>query len=468
MKKITFLILLLAGVNLVSNACTIVSGVDKSGNTWAMNNEDFPHTYTNYLNVFPTTKTTLGYITFTYGVPNGNIQGGANEAGLFFDYNGLKTSDYKLKKGKKPFEGDMGLYLLQHCKSVPEFLKVWETYYDEEMQSSQMHLADKFGNLAVITPDTIIISNKHLTSTNFNLCGDEKGKSACYRYPIAEKQIADNGVSFKTFLTIAKATAPNGFTNTLYTNIHNLSTGDITLYFAVDYEQPWKTNIHKLIKGGEQHILLASKFPKNHGLQLMRFIDKGNNADNVNDFLIRSKFSTAEKERMLRQNFINYFYLENDFAKARIAFTNWSKYAYSNEKNDTVAVEIQNALSLSSLGNFDDAIACLNKISGSSKKKDILLNELQGIDNTENNVIFKLEGFESAKVVLMEINGDYGFFHVLTKTSDEWLLKMNTSETSVTYCFYVDGKRVLNSTQPIIKNQETWKGDYADFNILKL
>lgn len=57
------------------DACTIVSGVDTKGQTWVMNNEDFFHTYSNYVNVFPSQKNTIGYITLTYGSPESGIQG---------------------------------------------------------------------------------------------------------------------------------------------------------------------------------------------------------------------------------------------------------------------------------------------------------------------------------------------------------------------------------------------------------
>lgn len=73
-------ILLLAGLLVLQiqlSACTIVSGTDRKGQTWAMNNEDFFHTYANYVNVYPATgQGALGYITMPYGSPEGGIQGG--------------------------------------------------------------------------------------------------------------------------------------------------------------------------------------------------------------------------------------------------------------------------------------------------------------------------------------------------------------------------------------------------------
>ncbi|RZK36400.1 MAG: hypothetical protein EOO61_10420, partial [Hymenobacter sp.] len=88
--RTTILLLLLLVSKSWLFACTIVSGTDRKGQTWAMNNEDFFHTSSNYVNVFPAKdKHTLGYITLTYGSPESSVQGGVNEAGLFFDVNAL-------------------------------------------------------------------------------------------------------------------------------------------------------------------------------------------------------------------------------------------------------------------------------------------------------------------------------------------------------------------------------------------
>lgn len=51
------------------------------------------------------------------------LKDGVNEAGLFFDANALKINDYKLSIGKKKIDGDIGIYILQYCKYVPEALK---------------------------------------------------------------------------------------------------------------------------------------------------------------------------------------------------------------------------------------------------------------------------------------------------------------------------------------------------------
>lgn len=465
--RIAILLLFVIAFKIKADACTIVSGVDRKGQTWIMNNEDFFHTYSNYVNVYPSQKNTLGYITFTYGSPESGIQGGANEAGLFFDINALPPQTFKLSEGKTPFtSGSMLLYLLQHCKTVPQFLKLWETRYMPGMNDIQIHLADKQGNLAIITPDTIVSSKKHLTSTNFNVCETDAGKRSCWRYPISEKVIKENGVSKKNLLQIANATSWREFTTTLYTNIHNLSTGGISVYLAEDYAYAWNTNIHTLLKQGRQSILLATKFPKNAGLNLNAMLKKGGTTNKIRAFLQKGKYSDTQMESILRLSFLNYFYIEKDFKKAGLLFPEWERYMYCNKKLDSTEVKFTKAQYLSTLGYNQEAIEVLKNIRQPTGKTDELLKTLT---NTEDhNVTIELKGFQKAKAVVMEVKGDYNLFRILKKTPDGWVVKLKTDRTHLKYCFYVDGKRVLDSLKPVIQKQETVKGDFADFNILKV
>jgi hypothetical protein len=217
-----------------------------------MNNEDFFHTSSNYVNVFPAQgKNTLGYLTLTYGSPESSMQGGVNEAGLFFDVNALPPpQNYKLSRGKKPFpHGYMLEYMLQHCRTVPEFLALWDTYYLPDL-GDQIHIADKYGNLAIIAPDTILRATKQLTSTNFNVCDTGPAKQSCWRYPIAQRLLAEGGVSQASLLRIATATSQREFTTSVYTNMHNLSTGEIWFYLAEEYYTPWHTSVPALLKQG--------------------------------------------------------------------------------------------------------------------------------------------------------------------------------------------------------------------------
>lgn len=466
--RITLLLLLLLLLKIKAGACTIVSGTDRKGHTWAMNNEDFFHTSSNYVNVFPATgKNTLGYITLTYGSPNSGIQGGINEAGVFFDMNALPPQNHTLRAGKKPFpHGSMLVYLLEHCRTVPQFLALWDTYYMPDMGDVQIHVADKHGNLAIIAPDTIVKATKQLTSTNFNVCESGPGKQSCWRFPIAQNMLAEEGVSQESFVKIAAATSQREFTTTVYSNIHNLSTGDMWFYLAEEYQTPWHTSIAALLRQGSHSILLASKFPRNASVRLAALLQGQGSSETVEGFLQAEQLSESHRESLLRMAFLHNFYIEKDFAKAGVLFPLWEKYMYTNKRLDSTEVQFTKAELMAMNGNLQKAIQVLRAVKKASWKTDALLVNL--LDKEEANAVIELAGYPEAKAVVVEFKGDYNFFRFMRKTPTGWRLSLKSPRKELKYCFYIKGKRVINPAQPVLEKQETVKGDFAPFNTLKL
>jgi len=466
--KNTLFLLLLSLLRLEVIACTIVSGTDRKGQTWAMNNEDFFHTASNYVNIYPAVgEHTLGYITLTYGSPQSGLQGGVNEAGLFVDINALPPQHYTLRRGRKPFpHGSMLVYLLQHCRSVPQFLALWDTYYMPDMGDIQLHIADRHGNLAVIAPDTIVRATQQLTSTNFNVCDTSSAKRSCWRYPIAQRIVAEQGISQQSLVQIVKETSWREFTTTVYSNVHNLTTGDIWFYLAEDYQSPWHTTIQTLLQQGRQSFLLATKFPHNASRRLAKALQVKPSADVVEQFLRTGQFSDPEKESVLRLTFLNDFYMDKRFAQASILFPVWEKYMAVNPKLDSTEVQFTKAEVLATQGKYQQAIRVLRAVRKPSWKTESLLRNLT--DQEPAAVVLALAGFTQAQAVAVEFKGEYNFFRFAQKTPQGWTLRLQTNRTELKYCFYVDGKRVLNPSQPVLQQQETVKGDFAAFNTLKL
>jgi hypothetical protein len=466
--KVKLLCLFLFLMRLPAVACTIVSGTDRQGQTWAMNNEDFFHTYSTYVNVFPaTSNNTLGYITLTYGSPESGIQGGVNTAGVFFDINALPPQTYKLSKGKKPFaQGAMLVYLLERCRTVPQFLALWDMYYLPDMGDVQIHLADAQGNLAVIAPDTIVRATKQLTSTNFNVCEAGPGKQSCWRYPIAQKVLAESGISHQNFVKIAQETSWREFTTTVYTNIHNLATGDMWFYLAEEYTRPWQTNINTLLKEGKRSLLLASQFPQNASRKLATQLEAEPSPGGIERFLQAGAYSTKEQESLLRLAFLNAFYIDKDFTKAGVLFPLWEQRMVYNPKLDGTEVQFTKAEVLATQGKYPEAIRVLRAVQKPSWKTDALLANL--LDNEAANAVIELAGYAEAKAVVIEFKGNYNFYRFLHKTPQGWRLRLKSDRPEVKYCFYVDGQRVVNAAQPMVQHQETVKGDFAAFNVWKL
>lgn len=251
----TFLIL----VQYQTSGCTIVSAIARNGHVWNLNNEDGPFGVANFINVFPKSENArYGYYTLSYFSPEfgkgGSIQGGTNEAGLTFDFNAIDFVKGFNPKSKKKFpEGDNTIlpYILANMNSVEEVISFFKTYWFQNgFQSAQMHVADRSGRFAIISASGILLveKNRPLVSTNFDICGKEDS-SACWRYPIALFKLAKDEVGLMTMMSIGLETAQkNG--STMYSNIQNLTTGDIWFFSQHDPNLIINTTINKLLLKG--------------------------------------------------------------------------------------------------------------------------------------------------------------------------------------------------------------------------
>jgi hypothetical protein len=470
MKKIILAPLLLFFSFIQSFACTIISGTDAKGQTWVCNNEDESFSFNNYINVFPRTDgARFGYITVSYGSPGGMIQGGVNEAGLFFDYNTLPNQEYKLKSGRKPYPGGreaMLQYVLQHCKTVPEVLKLWDTYYRPGMDKSQWHLADALGNFAVITPDSIIVQKQdYQVSTNFNLRDPDPVKYKCWRYPIAQNILRENGITKENLLKAAFATYRKANNvSTIYTNMHNLNTGEMWLYFGEDSTEYWHANIHALLKKGRQSFKMSSLFPNNQAVKLYNFINKGAGAKQLYNFLENNNFTDLEKESMLRHCYQAYLIMENQIAKADLVYQQWLRYISLNSNNDLKYQQLIAARHAAYLGNYEKAEAILTTLDETSRGVKQLKSSL-ALRGKENMVPVVLKGYPAARSVYIHIADDFSIYF-MQKEADGWIgyIPKNVGAETL-YVFYVDDKRLLDAKNSHIKKGEAMSGKIEDFSV---
>lgn len=241
-------------------ACTIISGVDCNGHVWNANNEDGPFNVANFLNVFPQQENTkYGYYTLCYISPmfatGGKIQGGMNEMGLTFDFAAINPVNKSELQNKIPFPaGDEAIltHILGNMSTTKEVVDFFKTYWFENgFLSAQMHVADRNGVFAVISPSGIeIVDNgKPLVTTNFDICGKEN-QSSCWRYPIASSLLEERGANLSTMMSICKNTAQKTG-GTMYSNIQNLTTGDLWFFSKHDADIIVNTNIKDLLAKGE-------------------------------------------------------------------------------------------------------------------------------------------------------------------------------------------------------------------------
>jgi hypothetical protein len=246
-------------------SCTIFCAIDKHGHLWAGNNEDGHFSLGTKTNVVTKTDSTLGFIWYSYERTR-YAQGGINEAGLFYDLNAVHPSDIKDADKKILFPGenleDFYLYLLGHCKTVPEVFELYSKYKMPWMKEAQMNVADKQGNMGIVTADSAwLVHGNYSISTNYNLCHPDKDNKTSWRYPLAEEILRESEPNFVTFTRACEATSQRKITNTIFSSICNLNTGELWFYYAWDYENPYKTSIQELLSMGDTVLMTRDWFP---------------------------------------------------------------------------------------------------------------------------------------------------------------------------------------------------------------
>jgi hypothetical protein len=262
-KKYLCLIILLIVSFSNSEACTIFSAKDSSGNIWTGSNEDKPFSLSTRVNIVAATENSFGYLYFTNSNNSEEFpQGGMNDAGLFYDANSIPPSIYKDFDKKRNFPGginEMIFFILKRCKTVKEALAVFKIYRLQGLEVSQLHFADKYGNLGIINSDSMwITKGNYQISTNYNLCHLNKDNIKCWRYPVAERMIKSREIGLETFRDICDSTSQKKWTNC--STVKNLNTGDIWFYYAQDFSRPYKTNIKELLKQGTRSFYLYELF----------------------------------------------------------------------------------------------------------------------------------------------------------------------------------------------------------------
>ncbi len=242
-------------------ACTIVSAIASDGQVWNANNEDGPFGVANFINVFQKSENVkYGYYTLSYFSPaygqGGGIQGGMNEAGLTFDFNAISWVEDFDPHSKKTFpDGDDAIlpHILATMDSVEEVISFFETYWFQNgFRSAQMHVADRQGRFAIISASGIklVEQGQSLVSTNFDICRNEDS-SRCWRFPIATSKLDTCGAGLSTMMSISLETAQkNG--GTMYSNIQNLTTGDVWFFSKHDPDTVIKTNIDEMLSKGRR------------------------------------------------------------------------------------------------------------------------------------------------------------------------------------------------------------------------
>jgi len=439
-----------------TNGCTIFSAKDKKGNVWTGNNEDLYFTFNSYLNIIAGTETSFGYIYLTHFSPDGFVQGGMNEAGLFFDGNAVYPSNYKDYAKKQDFPGNPGQllhYILRTCSTVPDVLVLFQKYRLQGLEAAQIHLADRYGNFGIIVADSMWITRSdHQVSTNYNLCHTNKDGIKCWRFPIAESILESSEPGLEIFTTICDSTSRKTRYSTVYSNIQNLSTGDIWFFFGMDYERSYHTNIKTLLKDGTRSLFLSGLFQEQPLVKAYRTYQSAGAGESLK-LLDNMELTSRARSEVLRLMVQDLIHFNRDFKSYPIL----EAYLKTINKPDEYNL-ILNAISLYCLGRQDEASNILklylSENPGSASTKEIL-NQMSGIPAEGANARFELEGYTDAKNVFIDGISISPINNFMTRKEDRWVGNFRLPANEYHYNFLVDGKRILDPANPDI----VWEGD---------
>lgn len=201
-------------------------------------------------------------------------QGGMNDRGLIFDWALCPKSDPpKFSFDKKIATFSLPENLLAECATVDEAI-TWLKQYNILFIRSHIMLVDKSGSSAVVEwvdgEMRILRKEKdHQVMTNFWLSHPELGNYPCRRYDkVTEMMENRNEISVEYFASILRSVteyerAEDGQeSGTIYSNVYDLSNGEVHIYYKRDFENPIKVNLDAELRKGDRSHKLRSLFGK--------------------------------------------------------------------------------------------------------------------------------------------------------------------------------------------------------------
>ncbi len=206
----------------------------------------------------------LGMLYFDFSSEK-TAQGGMNTAGLFFDGTRTPFAPYEENDSKKDCKCYIWKKILEECATVDEALNYVKNYKIPEIEDVHILFADKKGNSAAVGvyDGKLQIhrrSGNHQLLTNFNLTDPSYGdEPPCQRFAIAEKMLgSDSSATVDNLENILSKTHQNDLT--VYSNIYNLTSGEVYVYNRADFTRKVKLNLTVELKKGKHVVSIPFLF----------------------------------------------------------------------------------------------------------------------------------------------------------------------------------------------------------------
>lgn len=234
--------------------------------------------YRNYVPriwIIPASEGRFGRFCFGFDENYKIAEGGLNEKGLFIAVNALnENSGWKPDPGLPDWEEWTGWFktgvpdgILAKCATLDEAVRVFKSYNLFTLNRVKFLIADKSGDSIVIewSKDGLRFIERtqdHQISTNFITSNYKPWQYPCYRYRVAEQIFSTraDGVSLDLIRSVLSATHNEFPTPTVYSNVCDLGSGDIFIYYFHNFEEVVKINLLEEVKKGEARYAVESLF----------------------------------------------------------------------------------------------------------------------------------------------------------------------------------------------------------------
>ena len=219
--------------------------------------------------------TTIEYGSVVVGYANGSayswVQGGMNDQGLAFDSTGVPYTKPNPHDERPP----LLIPQIFTCISIDEVIEsinshsifsgegYVQTFFVDKSGESVIYNVGENGELAVFRNN-----NSFQLATNYYVDNPSRGNpssDAIERYDAAEEKL--NDIITNENLTISSITSvleavhfEGGNLNTVYSNIFDVTNGDIYLYFFHQYEEVVKLNLEEELSKGRHTYRIADLF----------------------------------------------------------------------------------------------------------------------------------------------------------------------------------------------------------------
>jgi uncharacterized protein (TIGR03435 family) len=190
-------------------------------------------------------------------------QGGMNERGLWFD--GFATP--AIGPGGSPrlpsYRGHIVVDAMAQCATVDDVVALFSRYDRSFLAEGVLMFADASGDAVSIERNAIVRkSGRHFVQTNFHQ--SLRTSIPDRRFTTASQMLdeARGNISVDLFRRILAATHQNGAYPTLYSNVYDLTSRKMHLYYFHDFDRVVTFDLAEELKKGKHTLDIPALFPR--------------------------------------------------------------------------------------------------------------------------------------------------------------------------------------------------------------